>query len=254
MNKTPKNACFWFQKLIYYVDGDFFFGKMVAHPDFFENPLFSMIQPTGNTISYVDALASHFNDKVVLNSSIKSIQRNEDEVILKMEGGSEERFNRVVFACNADQVLKLLEKPTDQENKILGPWRYNDGPIVVHRDHSSFPKEYYSMFTCLYTSRNGKTDTSINGHIRSLKKIPDDCDIISSQYPNFPIDKDLIEYSKLFRTPIFEAESVDTIKDLPSLNGKMNSYYCGSHFGYGLHEDSVTSAVEVAKMLGVKWK
>jgi predicted NAD/FAD-binding protein len=33
----------------------------------------------------------------------------------------------------------------------------------------------------------------------------------------------------------------------------MNTYYCGSHFGYGLHEDAVTSAIEVARMLGVSW-
>jgi predicted NAD/FAD-binding protein len=38
---------------------------------------------------------------------------------------------------------------------------------------------------------------------------------------------------------------------LPSLNGVKNTYYCGSHFGFGLHEDAVTSAIEVARKLDV---
>ena len=44
-----------------------------------------------------------------------------------------------------------------------------------------------------------------------------------------------------------------TIKKSPSLNGELNSYYCGSHIGYGLHNDAVSSAMEVAQVLSVKW-
>ena len=233
---------------------DFFFGKMDIHTDFFVNPVFGMFQASGNTISYVNALASHFEDNVVLNSRIKSVARKEKKAVLKMEDGSVVDFDKIVFACNADQALALLENPTDEERKLLGPWTYKDGPIVVHKDRSSFSeKEYYNLFTFLYTERDGKVHTSVNGHIRNLKSVPDDCRYISSQHPNFPIDDKLVEYSKVFRTPVFTTDSVATIKKLPTLNGKMNSYYCGSHFGYGLHEDCVISAIAVEKMLGVEW-
>ena len=65
--------------------------------------------------------------------------------------------------------------------------------------------------------------------------------------------EDRIEFQKTFRTPIFDTESVKTIPELPSLNGTSNSFYCGSHFGHGLHEDAVSSAIAVARRLGVKW-
>ena len=42
-----------------------------------------------------------------------------------------------------------------------------------------------------------------------------------------------------------------TVKRLPELNGTLGTYYCGSHFGHGLHEDGVTSAIGVAEALGV---
>lgn len=230
----------------------FFFGKMDTHRDFFVNPAFGMFQARHNTQSYVQALASRFADKIVLNARIRGVARSAQEVTLKMEDGSARRFGKVVFACNPDQTLRLLEQPTAEESRLLGAWKYKDAPIVVHTDRTLFPREFYNLFTFLYTDRNGKIHTSVNGHIRNLKSVPDDCRYLSSQHPNFPIAADRIEFSKIFRTPIFDRDAVATIPQLPSLNGTLNSYYCGSHFGYGLHEDCVVSARAVARKLGVR--
>ena len=76
---------------------------------------------------------------------------------------------------------------------------------------------------------------------------------MATQHPNFDIKGELFEFEKRFRTPIYDFDSYPTIKELPSLNGNMNSYYCGSHFGFGLHNDAVSSAMEVGKMLGIEW-
>jgi predicted NAD/FAD-binding protein len=233
----------------------FFFGKAFVHDDLFSiKAWYSLFTAENNTQSYVNALASNFSDKIVLNSKIKQATRNDEGVVLKMEDGDEQAFEKVVFACNADQALNLLVEPTEEEKNILGAWKYKDGPIVVHQDKSSFPeKEHYNLYTFLYSENEGRVHTSVSGHIRNLKHIPDDCKFISSQHPNFPILEKLVEYRKVFRTPIYDTASFATIKDLPNLNGKMNTYYCGSHFGHGLHEDAVTSAIEVARMLGVSW-
>jgi len=84
--------------------------------------------------------------------------------------------------------------------------------------------------------------------------VPEDSPYFSSQHPNFPIAEDKIEFTTVLRTPIFDFSSVPTIKELPGLNGTRHSYYCGSHFGVGLHEDAVTSAINAAKMLGATWE
>ena len=44
--------------------------------------------------------------------------------------------------------------------------------------------------------------------------------------------------------------SLATQPDLPGLNGRRRTYFCGSYHGYGFHEDAVRSAVAVAAALG----
>ena len=46
-------------------------------------------------------------------------------------------------------------------------------------------------------------------------------------------------------------EAVLGQKELPSLNGVRHTYFCGSYFGYGFHEDAVRSGVAVANLLGI---
>jgi predicted NAD/FAD-binding protein len=52
---------------------------------------------------------------------------------------------------------------------------------------------------------------------------------------------------------MFDFETAKIKEELTQLNGQMNSYYCGSYFGYGLHEDAITSAMKVAEHFGVKF-
>lgn len=233
----------------------FFFQKIDHLKDFFSpRMIFEMNCAANKTKDYVNALASAYPDSIVLNSKIKRVERSENNITLKMADGKSSQYDSLIFACNADQALTLLEKPTDEEKRLLGPWKYKEGPIVVHRDYSSFPKrDLCQAFTFLYTDRYGEIHTSVNGSVWHEPGVPEDCPYISSQHPNFPIDKTLVDYKKVFRTPIFDHESVKTIKELKTLNGKINTYYCGSHFGYGLHEDAVTSAIDVARMLGADW-
>jgi predicted NAD/FAD-binding protein len=229
----------------------FFVEKLRDH--FASGPTTFRYTP-GRTRSYVEALSRSFRDRTVLSAGIRSVARTETSVALQMEDGEERVFDKVIFACNADQALTLLEEPTDSERRLLGAWKYNDGLVVVHRDDTSFPPPgQRALYEYMYTNRNGKIETSINACYRFQPGVSASNDLLGTQHPNFPIREDRIEFQKTFRTPIFDTESVKTIPELPSLNGAMNTYYCGSHFGHGLHEDAVSSAVAVARQLGVQW-
>jgi len=231
----------------------FFFGKLKKTLSSIKN-LTSMRCFTHGTESYIDALSNPFKDNIVLNSKINSVYRGEKKVVLKMDGGKEIVFDNVVFACNPDQALNLIENPTEEEERLLGIWKYKDGLVVVHTDDSMFSeKEFCNMYYYIYTDENEKIFTSINGLYKYQKGVPKKSRYIGTQFPNFPIKEELIEFKKYFRTPVFEPESFTAARELPSLNGKMNSYFCGSYFGFGLHEDAVTSAIEVVKRFGVQW-
>jgi uncharacterized protein len=234
---------------------EFFFSKLSSHSDVLSpRSVYSVRCVATKTQSYVDALSEGFNDRVQFNSQIATVERGEGEVQIVDERGQRQRFDKVIFACNADQALTLLDKPTQTETDLLGKWSYNDGKVILHRDSSSFPRrELMQAYTFLYSEKSGEFDTSVSGSLWHLPGVAPDCPYISSQHPNFPIDPSLIEYETVLRTPNFTFDSYPTVKRLPTLNGKMNSYYCGSHFGHGLHEDAIRSAIDVATQLGATW-
>ncbi len=232
----------------------FFFGKIAVHNDVFSpKAIYSLRTPQGGTKSYVSALARAFGDRIECNVRIQTVIRDDDRIRIVFSDGDEATFDKVIFACNADQALKLLEAPTPLERELLSPWRYKEGRLVVHRDYTSFPRrELIRGFTFLYRRHDGAFSTSVNGSLRFEPMAPRTCDLISSQHPNFPIREDRIELDTVLRTPIFDFQSCATTLRLPAMNGVQNTYYCGSYFGYGLHEDAVRSAVDVARGLGVE--
>ncbi|MGM0418637.1 MAG: FAD-dependent oxidoreductase [Thermodesulfobacteriota bacterium] len=203
---------------------------------------------------YIDRLAEPFRENIMLNSKIDSVLRTKDNIVIKISDKKEKIFDKVIFACPADTALKLLEKPSEEETRLLSPWRYNDGLVIVHTDKKNYPSEdKWAMYSYLYTDDDGEINTSINAHYRFQNGVPNNSDYMGCQHPNIEIDKEKIEFQKVFRTPIYDTRSSATIKELPSLNGQNNTYFCGSHFGYGLHEDAVSSAVQVSRLLGASW-
>jgi predicted NAD/FAD-binding protein len=232
----------------------FFFDKIAVHNDVMSpKAVYSVRTLPGGTRSYVSALAQAFGDRIVRNARISAVVRDEGGARIAFSDGDEVSFDKVIFACNPDQALSLLPAPTPLERELLSAWRYKDGRLVVHRDHSAFPRrELMQAYTFLYRHHNGSFSTSVNGSLWFESGVPNSCDLIASQHPNFPIREDRIELDTVLRTPIFDARSCATIDRLPTLNGVKNTYYCGSYFGHGLHEDAISSALQVARELGVE--
>jgi predicted NAD/FAD-binding protein len=234
---------------------DFIFEKLNVYNDVIlptPRSLRSVSLVKKGTKSYIDALSAPYQDRIMLNANIRTVTREDAGIRVRMEDGRDLSFDKVVFACNADQALQLLHEPTHQEQRVLAAWNYTEARIVVHSDHTRFPKrELMEGFTFLYQDRGRYIETSVSGSLWALPNVSKKSDLISTQHPNFPIANDRIVFEKVFRTPLFDFKSCSTIRELPSLNGVKNTYYCGSHFGFGLHEDAVTSAIDVARKLDV---
>jgi predicted NAD/FAD-binding protein len=233
----------------------FFFRKLDVHHDIVSWKAATSVRTVdGGTRRYVEALAAGY--PIVRGARIRSVARDDRGVRIRFAGGGEQAFEQVVFACNADQALALLESPTPLERELLGAWRYKEGRVVVHRDHSSFPpRPLMQAYTFLYTLRDGFLETSVNGSLWREPGVSKRCDLVSSQHPNFPVRPDLVELDTVLRTPVFDFGACATQPRLPELNGIRRTYYCGSYFGYGLHEDAVRSAADVARRLGVElWR
>ena len=60
-------------------------------------------------------LSADFRDKIHLGRPVRRVNREVSGVVVEDDEGVRETFDEVVFACNADQTLQLLNDPTSLE-------------------------------------------------------------------------------------------------------------------------------------------
>ena len=87
-------------------------------------------------------LSASFRDKIYLNRPVRKVYRQSSRVVVEDGDGVEEVFDEVIFACNANQTLSILDKPTFLERYILSSIRYESelhNHTVVHSDSSVLP-------------------------------------------------------------------------------------------------------------------
>ena len=63
--------------------------------------------------------------------------------------------------------------------------------------------------------------------------------------PVLKIKDSLIIKKVSYTHPYLNSENTTFQKDLNSIQGKKRTWFCGSYFGYGFHEDGLKSAIEL---------
>ena len=63
-------------------------------------------------------LSANFRDRIYLNRPVRKVYRQSSRVVVEDEDGIRETFDQVIFACNANQTLMILDKPTLLERYI----------------------------------------------------------------------------------------------------------------------------------------
>ena len=90
-----------------------------------------------------EELSRGFRDRIYLERPVRKVYRRPSHVLVEDENGKAEKFDDVVFACNANQTLMLLHDPTRLENSLLSSIRYESelhNHTVVHSDASVLPE------------------------------------------------------------------------------------------------------------------
>jgi predicted NAD/FAD-binding protein len=54
----------------------------------------------------------------------------------------------------------------------------------------------------------------------------------------------------IYEHPLFDRSALEAQQHLWSLQGQRNTWFCGSYFGYGFHEDALQSGLAVAEAVG----
>ena len=116
---------------------------------------------TGRSKIYVSKILETINGEYFKNYKIKNVLRNEYGI--KLYYGSENEYfeyDKVVFAVHADEILKLIKDPTENEKKILKNFEYKKNIAYVHNDDQLMPKRKNAWSS--WNSILDKNDEKIN--------------------------------------------------------------------------------------------
>lgn len=239
--------------------------KMLAFPAktflrFFENHglLTLTNQPQWQTVvggsrEYVKRLTKSYSDKILLNRSVQSVTRNDNKVQLLDISGEMKTYDHVVFACHADQTLKLLKDATFLEKKLLSAFRYQPNRMVLHSDESFMPANKKAWASWIYLSQTQKDQSkalALSYWMNNLQPLNSDKTFIVTLNP--PHEPAHIHDEYRFEHPIFDEAAIRAQADIPQLQGQKNSWFCGAYQRYGFHEDGLLSAVIMAQKMGVQ--
>ena len=208
----------------------------------------------GGSHSYVKAFARSFCGQIALRSDIASIRRLDDHVMIVHRNGEEEIFDKLVLATHADEALALLENPTSDEQRLLGAWRYQENRTLLHTDASVLPANRKAWASWNYYDRNdAKPDNPVpvTYHMNRLQGLKTLDDYFVTLNPDREPARGTLIRDIVYHHPVFSEAAVATQPHLPSLQGRLHTWFCGSYFGYGFHEDAVRSAVQMAELHGV---
>jgi len=207
----------------------------------------------GGSHSYVKAFEQQFRGEIHLNAEIDYVRRKDNQIILRMSDGTEQCYDDVVLATHAAESLLLLFDPTDEEKERLGAWNYSKNHTILHTDTTVLPslkRAWASWNYIRYDDQSGQSG-SVTYHMNRLQGLNTERDYCVTLNGSQLVSPDKIIKEIIYTHPIFTTESLSSQAALPQLNGKNNTYFCGSYFGYGFHEDAVKSAVDVAREMGL---
>jgi predicted NAD/FAD-binding protein len=209
----------------------------------------------GGSFSYVKAFQKTFNGEIRLNAGVEKVFREVDGVRVQFADSLSDVFDRVVIATHADQALRLLGDPTSDEQRLLGPWEYQLNHTVLHTDSSILPPQRSAWAAWNFTRDSLAADANpvyVSYYMNLLQGFSANrhyCVTLNRQQEFWP--KTVIAEID-YQHPQYSFASLATQAELPTLNGQNSTWFCGSYFGYGFHEDAVRSAVEVGKGFGVE--
>jgi predicted NAD/FAD-binding protein len=209
---------------------------------------------TGGSREYIKILTKDYKDKIRLSSGVRKIIRDSKSVTLTLEDGSEEFFDQVVFACHADQVLQMIDTPTDEEKDVIGAFQYQNNKIVVHSDLSFMPSDKSCWASWVYLSQNRQDEgdaVALSYWMNNLQNIKTTKPVIVTLNPAKLPAAELIYDTHHFDHPVFHREAIEAQDKIADIQGHNNCWYVGAYQRYGFHEDGLLSAVNVMEKMGV---
>ncbi|MES2473372.1 MAG: FAD-dependent oxidoreductase [Pseudomonadota bacterium] len=213
---------------------------------------------TGGSQEYVSRLTAPFAHRIRTSCGATAITRRDGKVQVRDTYGETATYDEVVLACHGDEALAMLQDADSHERAALSPFRYQKNVAVLHRDDSVMPKRKRCWASWVYTSDGTSDDPriSVTYWMNSLQKIDPRHPLFVSLNPGRDIPDHLVFDRHEFEHPVFDTAAIAAQPRVQALQGTRQTWFCGAHLRHGFHEDGLSSAVTVARLLGsaIPWE
>ena len=212
----------------------------------------------GGSRQYRDRLIAPFRGSIQLGRAAVRIIRNPGRagVTIITADNATHAFDQVIVATHADQALRLLVNPTPDEVRLLSEFKYQANVATLHTDASVLPRAPLARAAWNYQLTRdtaGRISPATHYWMNALQGVSD-----REQYFVTINRPDAIDDTKVIKRidythPLFSLGAIRAQPELPALNasarGRTETYFAGSYFRYGFHEDAFMSAVQLSELL-----
>lgn len=217
-------------------------------------PQFPWQSVDGGSASYLAPLTQGFADKIRCNAGIDSVIRTAQGVRLRFSTGTFEDFDEVVFACHAPEALALLADADEPETQILSDFRTQPNRVILHRDESLMPIRKAAWAAWNYRARQADSlQLSVTYWMNTLQKLETRTNYFVTLNPEQEPATDKVEQEFVYNHPVFDGQAMKAQREIWSIQGHRNTWFCGAWQGYGFHEDGIQSGLAVAELMS-DWK
>jgi uncharacterized protein len=207
----------------------------------------------GGSRAYVARLTASYAHKARLGAAVKKVRRAPGAVLVQDARGDTQRYDHLVVATHADQGLALLEDADRAERAVLGAFGYSRNLAVLHSDPALMPRRRKTWSAWNYvgkTRAGGEAELCVTYWMNRLQGLPAETPLFVTLNPARAPDTAKVIRAEVYEHPLFDAAALRAQKDLWSLQGRANTWWCGAYFGAGFHEDGLQAGLAVAEALG----
>ena len=199
---------------------------------------------TNRSRNYVKKILEKISGEIFKNYKINNISRSDDNVRISI-GNEHLDYDQVVLACHADQSLNILNDPSPKEKEILNKFTYVSNRAFLHTDENLMPSRKKAWSSWNSITKDNRT--CITYWLNKLQNLKTNKNYFLTLNPVAEVEENKIIKQEKFTHPYFNNENVSLQKDLHLLQGKKRTWFCGSYFGYGFHEDGLKSSIDLVK-------
>lgn len=215
----------------------------------------------GGSRAYVQRLAAALVGRVRLATAVRRIHRLPADaggdrpagVMVEDASGATAAFDQVVIGAHADDALALLADPTAAEASVLGAFTYTANTAVLHSDRRLMPRRRSAWASWNALGQGGTTTerrSCVTYWMNRLQSLDDTLPLFVTLNPLREPCPGLVHATVRYEHPAYDVATPAAQRRLPTIQGVRRTWFCGSYFGAGFHEDALAAGLAVAEAIG----